>query len=313
MFKKDEIKTSTLKLNLFDIKEKEDSRRSSNQNSQSSKKNMKKVDYENFNVIKYNNDHLAPMVKKLKLSSDKNLGAKLKKNSKKNLYMNHVVTSEDINIFKIEEEVEIKNKQSMLNLKPKIMLTTEAQHMIEDDVKVEDYMENNSNNQRIDLNDYDSKHVLNLGDKRIGKRGSTSNPISDKNRRASLYSDLSNYNLNNLNNKLNDQDKKVPEQPLSSEVAFKNLNATVQDFENLNIEERNKYDYRNFWEYLKDLIIMDNTILSLFFKRSLFHPIHIRVMHSFTFIMIIITINTILFSDADISERQKLDINPAVS
>ena len=91
-----------------------------------------------------------------------------------------------------------------------------------------------------------------------------------------------------------------------------NEDATILDFEELPIELRIKYDYRTFWKYLKDIICNEHQIISLFTKKSLFFPAYIRIIKTFTYIFCYITIGTMLYSDDDISAKNKLDLQPAV-
>jgi len=91
-----------------------------------------------------------------------------------------------------------------------------------------------------------------------------------------------------------------------------NKDATILDFEELPIELRLKLDRRTFWKYLKDLIFNEHQILSIFLKKSLFYPPYIRIIKTFTYLFCYITIGTMLYSDDDISAKNKLDIQPAV-
>jgi len=92
-----------------------------------------------------------------------------------------------------------------------------------------------------------------------------------------------------------------------------NEEATINDFNGLSMEERLKYDFRGFWDYLKDLITNENIFISIFFKKSLFFPTYIRIIRCFTNIIFLIGLNTILYSDKDIAEANKLEVNTSVS
>jgi len=94
---------------------------------------------------------------------------------------------------------------------------------------------------------------------------------------------------------------------------IRNINATILDFEELNIEEKLKYDLRGFFEYLWDVVCKDSIPLCIFFQKSLYYPTYIRILKCFTYIFFILVLNTVLYTDADISTRLKLDLSPAVS
>ena len=89
--------------------------------------------------------------------------------------------------------------------------------------------------------------------------------------------------------------------------------ATILDFDSLDFEDRSKYDTRDFCTYLRDLLVNRHIVLSIFFKKSLYYPANITILKCFTFILFTVTINTVLFSDTDISARNKLDKDPNVS
>ena len=88
---------------------------------------------------------------------------------------------------------------------------------------------------------------------------------------------------------------------------------TINDYEELSIEIRTKYDLRSFCEYLRDVIFSEHFILSLFFRKALFLPRYIRIIKNFTYIFFYLTINTILFSDSEISTRLKMDIKTSIT
>ena len=88
--------------------------------------------------------------------------------------------------------------------------------------------------------------------------------------------------------------------------------ATIGDFEELKISDRTKYDHRDFWLYLRDLAFSEHPILSMFFKRSLYYPPYLLELRCFTYIFFVITINTVLFTDSDISVRNGMEMDPNV-
>ena len=111
--------------------------------------------------------------------------------------------------------------------------------------------------------------------------------------------------------KLNDS-KDIKNLELEMQEKY-NKNATILDFDELPIIERLKYDYRSFCIYLKDMLFNEHILLSLFFRKSLFYPSYIRIIRTFTYIIVYIVIGSMMYTDDDISARNKLDLQPAVS
>ena len=91
-----------------------------------------------------------------------------------------------------------------------------------------------------------------------------------------------------------------------------NNKATLLDFEELHPKDTYIYDRRNFCAYFKDVLLNEHIILSLFYKNSLFLPIYIRIQKMITYIFFLIMIATILYSDEDISAKNKLDLTSTV-
>jgi len=88
---------------------------------------------------------------------------------------------------------------------------------------------------------------------------------------------------------------------------------TLTDYEELPIRFQLKYDRRGFLSYLRDQIFDEHIIFALFFKKSLLYPAYIRIIKNFTIILLNITINTMLYTDDDISTKNNLDKQPDVS
>ena len=78
------------------------------------------------------------------------------------------------------------------------------------------------------------------------------------------------------------------------------------------MEERLKYDHRSYWVYLGDLITNENILINIFFKKSLLYPSNIRIIRGFTNILFLICLNTTLYSDKDIAEANKMELNKNV-
>ena len=139
---------------------------------------------------------------------------------------------------------------------------------------------------------------------------------------SSFYSERSKsgYNINSSAraidplNILNITDQDKVEQIKPQEILMnKNTNATIKDFEELSIQDRTKYDFRNFVEYLKDLIFDQSAILNIFLKKSLIYPTEIRIIRAITNFFSIIAITILLFNDDDISARYKLETSQFVN
>jgi len=67
-----------------------------------------------------------------------------------------------------------------------------------------------------------------------------------------------------------------------------------------------KYDNRNFIEYMRDSLLDDHPLFSIF-KKSLKNPIEIRVLFFFTSLNLNFATNALLFSDEYIDQRANAD------
>jgi hypothetical protein len=79
---------------------------------------------------------------------------------------------------------------------------------------------------------------------------------------------------------------------------------TIPDYEELLPKELLKFDKRTTLAYLKDLMILDHTILSLVFRKSLKDPLFIRVLQVVFAFSMQFAINAMLYTDGVIDERQ---------
>jgi hypothetical protein len=79
---------------------------------------------------------------------------------------------------------------------------------------------------------------------------------------------------------------------------------TIPDYEELLPRELLKFDKRTTFAYLKDLMILDHTILSLVFRKSLKDPLFIRVLQVVYSFSMQFAINAMLYTDGVIDERQ---------
>lgn len=68
-----------------------------------------------------------------------------------------------------------------------------------------------------------------------------------------------------------------------------------------------KYDSRSFFKYMKDSLVEEHPLLNLLFKKSLKHPVDIRVLLFFTSFNITFATNALLFSDDYIDQRALAD------
>jgi hypothetical protein len=82
-----------------------------------------------------------------------------------------------------------------------------------------------------------------------------------------------------------------------------NIPITIGDYEQLGPIDIIQYDKRSFWKYLTDKLIMDHTIVSLIFKRSLFDPFYIRILKLVFQVSLQFYANALLFTDDYIDAR----------
>jgi hypothetical protein len=82
---------------------------------------------------------------------------------------------------------------------------------------------------------------------------------------------------------------------------------TMRDYESLALNERLTYDNRALFTYLKDIIVIYNLVISLFYKGSIVDPSYIRVAKLFFLVNLIFTTNSILFTEAYIELRANND------
>jgi hypothetical protein len=78
---------------------------------------------------------------------------------------------------------------------------------------------------------------------------------------------------------------------------------TIGDYEQLGPLDIIRYDKRSFCKYLSDKLIMDHTIVSLIFKKSLFDPLYIRILKLVFQVSLQFCANALLFTDDYIDAR----------
>jgi hypothetical protein len=78
---------------------------------------------------------------------------------------------------------------------------------------------------------------------------------------------------------------------------------TIHDYEELGAMDVIEYDKRKFTKYLADELVMNHSIISLFFKKSLFDPFYIRLMKLIFQISLQFCTNALLFTDDYIDAR----------
>jgi hypothetical protein len=78
---------------------------------------------------------------------------------------------------------------------------------------------------------------------------------------------------------------------------------TIGDYGQLGPLDIIRYDKRSFCKYLTDKLIMDHTIVSLIFKRSLFDPFFIRILKLIFQVSLQFCANALLFTDDYIDAR----------
>jgi hypothetical protein len=79
---------------------------------------------------------------------------------------------------------------------------------------------------------------------------------------------------------------------------------SIPDYEELRPNELLKYDTRTTMAYLKDLLIVEHTILSLVFRKSLKDPLFIRVWMLVFCLSMQFAFNALVYTDAVIDQRQ---------
>jgi hypothetical protein len=81
------------------------------------------------------------------------------------------------------------------------------------------------------------------------------------------------------------------------------VSITMQDYHSLTLKESIKFDKRTFKAYLADNIIENHKIINLIFKKSLLHPLFIRINELIFDLSLTFAINALLFSDNYIDAR----------
>jgi hypothetical protein len=119
----------------------------------------------------------------------------------------------------------------------------------------------------------------------------------------------------NMNSEKNDDyDNKHIENKNESKLDKKEYNnpITIGDYEQLGPLDIIQYDKRPFCKYLADKLIMDHTIVSLIFKKSLFDPFYLRLLKLIFQISLQFCANALVFTDDFIDARaldkQKVNI-----
>jgi hypothetical protein len=79
---------------------------------------------------------------------------------------------------------------------------------------------------------------------------------------------------------------------------------SLPDYSALSIQKLIKYDKRSNIAYFKDLIIMNHPMVSLFFKISIKEPVYLRLYKLKFYLNMLITINSMLYTDDYIDETQ---------
>jgi hypothetical protein len=112
-----------------------------------------------------------------------------------------------------------------------------------------------------------------------------------------ITTERENININNVDN----EDARVTKSDI---IAVTKELITIPDYEELSPNELLKLDKRSTLTYLKDLMILDHTILSLVFRKSLKEPLFIRVLQMVFSFSMQFAINAMLYTDDVIDQRQ---------
>jgi hypothetical protein len=133
------------------------------------------------------------------------------------------------------------------------------------------------------------KEVVNIDNKDILILQGNNNDVNDN----AINNE---HNEIKINNFITESVKVTP-----SPVTEKKL-ITIKDYEELECEEL-YLDERNFMTMLKDLLVLDHSLISLVYKRSLFDPAFIRL-NQFAFeCSLQFCFNALLFTDSYIDQR----------
>jgi hypothetical protein len=112
-----------------------------------------------------------------------------------------------------------------------------------------------------------------------------------------ITSERNNININNSAHNTHNN------QPEVAQPVFKRP-ITISDYEELDPKELLEFDQRTTLTYLKDLMILEHTILSLFFFKSLKFPLFMRVLKVVFNISMQFAVNAMLYTDDVIDARQ---------
>ena len=140
------------------------------------------------------------------------------------------------------------------------------------------------------------------------------NKLSEKDQIEATQEKLPPSNNKNLLNAINDYNSEVlnlkhlniiTNHKLTEDFKYEKI--SLQDLDQLTLEQKLKYDKRTCCEYLRDLFVNEGAIWNVLLKKSLLYPASIRTLKLFTPIFFIIAVFTVLFNETNISARQKLD------
>jgi hypothetical protein len=109
-----------------------------------------------------------------------------------------------------------------------------------------------------------------------------------------------NYNSKSFSKDYEDSGQEANDK--SKKVEY-NSPITIHDYDELGAMDIIEYDKRKFTKFLADELVMNHSIISLFFKKSLFDPVYIRIMKLIFQVSLQFCTNALLFTDDYIDAR----------